>query len=191
MGPFRVLEFFSTTRNDRIFLFARALKNTYIGMILCILVDYPRIQPNIAVSKSSKKVFWVRFGFSNFCRLLETAEFFFFLGPLKTLISAWSHVFWLITQEITRKLQYQFLKKSFLGPFLVLEFFSTTRNDRIFLFARAVKNTYIGMILCILVDYPRNHPKTAVSKSLKKFFWSVSGSRIFFDYSKGPNFSFS
>ena len=135
MGPFRVLEFFSTTRNDRIFLFARALKNTYIGMILCILVDYSRIHPNIAVSKSSKKVFWVRFGFSNFFRLLETTEFFFFLGLLKSLISAWSYVFWLITQEITRKLQYQCPQK--------------------------------------------------------KFFGSVSGSRIFFDYSKWPNFSFS
>ena len=133
--PFRVLEFFSTTRNDKIFLFPRAPKNTYIGMISCILVNYPRNHPNIAVPKSSKKVFLVRFGFSNFFRLLETTEFFFFLGLLKTLISAWSYLFCLITQEITRKLQYQ--------------------------------------------------------SSQKKFFGSVSGSRIFFDYSNRPNFSFS
>ena len=135
LGPFRALEFFLTTRNDQIFLFARALKMTYIGKFLCILVDFPSKNPKTAVSKSSKKIFWVRFGFSNFFRLLEPAEFFFFLGLLKTLISAWSYVFWLICQEITRKLQYQSPQKKFFGP--------------------------------------------------------LSGSRIFFDYSKRSNFSFS
>ena len=134
-GTFRVLEYFSTTRNDRIFLFPRALKKTYIGMDLCILIDYTKKLTKIEVSKSSKKVFWVRLGFSNIFRLLETTEFFFSLGLLKRLISAWTHVFWLITRENTRKLQYKI---------------------------------------------PR-----------KKLFGSVSGSRIFFDYSKRPNFSFS
>ena len=134
LGPFRVHEFFSTTRNHRIFLFSRALPNTYIGINLCILVNYTRKHPKVAVSMSSKKVFWVRFGFSNFFRLLETTKFFFFPWLFQTLISALTYVFWLITQENPRKLQYQCPQK--------------------------------------------------------KFFGSVSGSRIFFDYSKPPNFSF-
>ena len=134
MGSFWVLEFFSTTRNRRIFLFFRALPDTYIGLNLCILVNYTRKHPKVAVSMSSKKVFWVRFGFSNFFRLLETTKFFFFPGLFQTLISALTYVFSLVTQENTWKMQYQCPQK--------------------------------------------------------KFFGSVSGSRIFFDYSKPPNFSF-
>ena len=80
LGPFRVLEYFSTTLNDRIFLFSRTLLETHIRMNLCILIDYTRKDPKIAVSKSSKKVFWLGFGFSNIFRLLETTEFLFFLG---------------------------------------------------------------------------------------------------------------
>ena len=79
-GRFRALEFFSTTRNDRIFLFPRALPETYIGMNSCIIVDYTRNLLKIGVSVSSKKVFWIGFGFLNWFRLLETTEYFFFLG---------------------------------------------------------------------------------------------------------------
>ena len=132
--PFRVLEFFSTVRNDQIFLFSKTLPETCFGINLCILVNYTRNHSRTSVSMSSKQDFWDRFGFSNFLRLFVTTEFFFFLGLFQRLISAWTHVFWLITQEITRKLQY---------------------------------------------ECPQ-----------KKIFWSVSGSRFFFDCSKRPNFSF-
>ena len=87
-GPFRVLDFFSTVRNDRIFLFSRTLPETYVVIRLCILFHYTRKHPKIAVSMSSKKDFWVRFGFSNFLRLFETTEFFFFLGLFQRLLSA-------------------------------------------------------------------------------------------------------
>ena len=134
LARFWVLEYFSITRNDQIFLFSRTLLETYIRMNLCILFDYTRKHPKDAVTNSSKKVFMVGFGFSNIFRLLETTKIFFFLGHFQRLISAWTYVFWLITRENTRKLQYQ-------------------------------------------------NPQ-------KKFLWSVSGSRIFFEYSKRPNFSF-
>ena len=133
MGPFRVLEFFSTTQNHRIFLFSKALPDTYIGLNSCILVNYTRKPPKVAVSMSSKKVFWVCFGFSNFFRLLETTEFFFVLKLFQTIISVRTYLFLIITQENPRKMQYQCPQK--------------------------------------------------------KLFGSVSGSRIFFDYSKRPNFS--
>ena len=135
LGRFRVLEFLSTTRNDRVFLFPRAFLEIYIGINSCILVDHVRKNPDIAISMTLRKVFWFGFEFSNFFRLLETTEFFFFLGLLKRLISAWTYVFWFITQENTQKLQYESPQKKFIG--------------------------------------------------------SVSNSRIFFDYSKRPNFSFS
>ena len=70
LGRFRVLEFFSTIRNDRIFLSSNALKKYYISMNLCILVVYTRKHPKIEVPLSSKKVIWVGFGFSNFFRRL-------------------------------------------------------------------------------------------------------------------------
>ena len=133
-GRSQVLEFFSTTGNDRIFLFSRVLEKTYISMNLCILVDYTRKTPKIWVWMSSKKVFSVGLRFSNFFRLLETTEFCFSLEFLKRLISALTCVFWLITQENTRKFKY---------------------------------------------EWPQ-----------KKFFGSVSCSRIFFDYLKRPNFFF-
>ena len=88
LGRFRVLELLSTTRNDRFFLFPKVLQVAYISINLFILDNYPRKHPNIAVSMSSKKVFWVGFGFSNFFRLLGTIEFFFFLRIFKRLISA-------------------------------------------------------------------------------------------------------
>ena len=191
MGRIRDLEFFSTTRNDRIFLFPSALQETYIGINSCIIVDYIRKQSNIALWLSSKKIF--------------------------------------------------------LGRFRVLEYFSTTRNDRIFLFHQALQETYISLKPSILVDYTRKHPKVCFPISSKKIFWvgfgfsnfyrllettdffflvflkrlmsvssyvfqlitqenpqkfvyqypqkklfgSVSGFRIIFDYSKRPNFSFS
>ena len=106
LGRFRVLEFFSTTGNDRIFLFLTVLQETYISINLCILVDYTRKHPINALSMSSKKNFCVRFGFSNFFRLFETTVFFFFVGLFQRLVSAYTHVFWLITQESTRELQY-------------------------------------------------------------------------------------
>ena len=53
------------------FSFFRAFPDTYIGLNLCILVNYTRKHPEIAISMSSKKVFWVRFGFLNFFRLLD------------------------------------------------------------------------------------------------------------------------
>ena len=106
LGRFRVLDFFSTTRNVQIFFSSRALKKYYISMNLCILISYKRKHPSIGVSKSSKKFIWVGFGFSNFFRLLETTEFFFLPGLLKSIISALTHVFWLVSQENTRKLAY-------------------------------------------------------------------------------------
>ena len=75
---FRVLKFFLTTWNDRIFLSSKVHKKYFISKKLCILSNYTRKQPKIRVSMSSKKVCCVRFGFSNFFRLLETIEFFFF-----------------------------------------------------------------------------------------------------------------
>ena len=131
---FRVLEFFSSTRNDRIFFSSRALKKYHVSMNLCISVGYTRKYPKIGLPMSLKKVIWVGFGFSNFFRLLETTEFFFLLELLKSIISAWTHVFELRTRENTRKLEYQ----------------------------------------C----------------SQKNLFGSVSGSRIFFDFSKRPYFYF-
>ena len=135
LGPLRVLGDVAITRNHLIYLFPRALEKDYISMNLCILTDCTRKHTKIAVSMSTKKVFCVRFWFSNIFWLLETTEFFFFLGLFKRLISASTYVFWLITQENTRKLQYQ--------------------------------------------------------SPQKKFFRSVSGSRICCDYSKRRNFSFS
>ena len=126
--------FFSTTRNDRIFFISRALKKYYVSINLCLLVGYTSKQPKIGVSMFSKKIILVGFGFSNFFRLLESTEFFFLLGLLKSYISAWTHVFWLVIQENTRKFGYQCPQKNLFG--------------------------------------------------------SVSGSRIFFDYSNQPNFSF-
>ena len=82
------------------------------------------------------------------------------------------------------------LKKSFMGPFRVLELLSTTPNHRIFLFSRALPETYIGLNLCILVNYTRKHPKVAVSMFSKKVFWARFGFSNLFDYSKRPNFSF-
>ena len=85
---FKDLEFFLTTRNDRIFLFSRALRETHFGINLCILVHYTRNHPKIAVWKSSKQVFFVGFWTSNFFWLLETNKFFFFPGLSERLISA-------------------------------------------------------------------------------------------------------
>ena len=133
LGRSQVLEFFSTTRNDRIYLFPRALENSFIGLNLCILVDYTKKYSKNAVPMTSNKIFWVYLRFSNFFRLLETTEFIFFLGLLKIPSSAWTYVFWLITREKDRKLLYQCRQK--------------------------------------------------------KFFVSVSDSRIFFDYLKRPKFS--
>ena len=87
---FGFLNIFQTTRNGRIFLFPRALKKTHISMNSCIMVDYTWKHPKVEVSKSSKKVFLVRFEFWKYFRLLETTEFFFSLGLLKRLISAWT-----------------------------------------------------------------------------------------------------
>ena len=59
------------------------------------------------------------------------------------------------------------LKKIYFGRFRVLDFFSTTRNDRIFLSSRALKKYYISLNLCILVSYIRKHPKIGVPMSSK------------------------
>ena len=133
LGRFRVLEFFSTTWNDRNFLSSRALKKYYISINSCILVAYTRKHPKIGVWMPSKKNFWVGSGLSIF--------------------------------------------------------FSSTRNDRIYLSSRVLKKYYISIILCILVGYARKHPKIGISMPSKKNFCSVSGSRIFFDYTKWPNLS--
>ena len=61
-------------------------------------------------------------------------------------------------------------KKKFLGRFRVFEFFSTTRNDRIYLSSWVLKKYYISINLCILVGYTRKHPKNGVSMPLKKKF---------------------
>ena len=105
LGRSQVLKYFSTTRNDRIFVFPRALSDTYIDKNLCNLVDYTRKHSKITVSMSLKKVFFYRsqrpkmaismyskkdflvgFRFSNLFRLLETPEFIFTLGFFQTYI---------------------------------------------------------------------------------------------------------
>ena len=139
---------------------------------------------------SSKKVFWVRFGFSNFFRLLETSEFFFFLVPLQRLISALTYVFWFITQELNGNCSNNVLKKSFLGPIRVLKFFWTTRNDRILLSSRALLETYIGSISCILVNYTRKWLEIAVSMSSKKVFLVRFGFSNFFRLLETTEFLF-
>ena len=116
-GRFRVLEYFSNTRNDQNFLFSRALPETYIRMNLCILV--------------------------------------------------WTH------EKTTKNCSIKILKKSFYGRFRVLEYFSTTRNDQIFLFSRTLPETYIRMNLCILVDYTKKYSKNAVPMTSNKIFWVV------------------
>ena len=123
LDRFRLLDFFPTTRNDRIFLSCRVLKKDHMSMNSCILVGYTRKHPKIRVSMSSKKVFWIGFGFSNFFRLLETAEIFFLLGLLKSIPSAWTYVFWLVTHESTRKLQYQYPQKKFFKSVSASRFF--------------------------------------------------------------------
>ena len=133
LGRIRVLEFFSTTLNDHIFISSRVLKKYHISIKLCILVRYTRKHPKIGVLISSKKVIWVGFEFSNFSTTLND-QFFFRLGLLKSIISAQTYVLWLVTLENTQKLAYQCPQK--------------------------------------------------------KLFGSVSGSRIFFDFSKRPNFFF-
>ena len=74
--------------------------------------------------------------------------------------------------------------------FQVLEFFSTTRNDRIFLFPRAF---FWDLYHHKLMFFGWLHKNTPIQYQCpqKKNFPSNSGSRIFFDYSKRPNFSFS
>ena len=54
------------------------------------------------------------------------------------------------------------LEKKFFRRFQVLEFLSTTRNDRTFLFPRALPETCISMNACILVYYRRKHRKIPV-----------------------------
>ena len=109
LGRFRVLEFFSTTRNDRILFSSRALKKYHISINLCILVGYTKKYPKIGGSMS--------------------------------------------------------IKKSYLGRFRVLDFFSTTRNYRIFFSSRALKKYYISMNSYFLVGYTRKHPKISGSMS--------------------------
>ena len=123
LGLSQVLEFFSTTWNDQNFLLPRALRKSFIGMNSCVLVDYTRKQPKIAVSMSSKKVFWVCQWFSSFFRLLETTENFFYLGLSESSPSWWIYVFRLITQENNRKLLYQCRQKKFFGSISGSRFF--------------------------------------------------------------------
>ena len=135
LGRFRVLEIFSTTRIDRTFFSSRALKKYYMSMNLCILVGYTRKHPKIGVSMSSKKVIWVGFGFSNFFRLLETTEFFFLLGLLKSIISALTYVFWLITRENTQKLAYPCPQKNlFRSVSGSRNFFNYSNRPKLFFF---------------------------------------------------------
>ena len=47
------------------------------------------------------------------------------------------------------------LKKKFLGRFRVLEIFSTTLNDRIYLSFSVLKKYYIIINSCFSVDYTR------------------------------------
>ena len=96
----------------------------------------------------------------------------------------------MVTQKNYRELRFNVLKKNYLGRFRVLEFFSTTRNDPIFLSSRALKKYYISINLCILIGYTRMHPEIAVSMSSKKVFWVGFGFSIFFDYSKRKKFNF-
>ena len=96
---YQVIEFFSTTRNDWIFIFPRALPDTCISVNLCIFVYYSKKHQKIAVPTSSKKFIFVGIRFSNFFRLLETTEYLFFLGLFQILVSEWTYVFWFIAQE--------------------------------------------------------------------------------------------
>ena len=153
LGRFQVLEFFSSIRNDRIFLSSRNFKKTFIGMTLCILVDYTKKHPKIEVSMSSTETFFYGYGFSNFFRLLETTEIFFFLVLFERLDRhELMYLVWLHHRS-PENCSIDALKKSFFGRIRVLEFFSTTRDDRILLSSRTFKKTYIGMSLCILVNY--------------------------------------
>ena len=138
----------------------------------------------------SKKVFWVRFGFSNFFRLLETTEFFFFLKLFQTRISAWTYVFWLITQENCQKLQYQCPHKKFFGSVSGSRIFIDYSKPPNFSFFRAFPDTYIGLNLCSLVNYTRKPPKVAVSMSSKKVFWVRFGFANFFRLLKTTEFFF-
>ena len=132
----------------------------------------------------------VGFGFSNNFRLLETTKFFFFLGHFHRLISAWTYVFWLITQENTRKLQYQSPQKKLLLSDSGSRIFVDYLKRPNFSFTLGSLKEFRHMNLCILVDTQENTRKLQYQSPQKKFLRSVSGSRIFFDYSKRPNFSF-
>ena len=139
-------------------------------MNLCILVGYTKKHPKYGVSMSSKKVIWVGFGFSIFFRLLEMTEFIFLQGLLKSIISAWTYVFWLVTQQNAWKLEYQCPQKNLFVSVSGSRIFSTVRNDRIFLFSRALKKYYISLNLCILVSYMKKLLKSGVSMSSRKVF---------------------
>ena len=120
---FQDLEFFSTTRNDQIFLFSRAPRVTHFGINLCIQVYYTRNHPTIAVWKSSKKVFYVGFRTSNFLRLLETTKFFFFQGSSRDSFRHKLMYFGLLHKKSPENCSMKVLKKSFLCRFQDLKFF--------------------------------------------------------------------
>ena len=135
---------------------------------------FDQLHKEIPINSSTnvfEKFFWVGFGFSNFFRVLETTKFFFFLGLFERLLYAWTYVFCSITQGNIQKFQYQCPRKKFLCRFQVLEFFSSTRNDQIFLISRALRETFICINLCILIKYTRIYPKIPVLMSSKKVFW--------------------
>ena len=117
-------------------------------------------------------------------------NFFFFQGSSKVSFRHKLRYFGLLHKKSPVNCIIKVLKKNFSCRFQDLEFFSTTRNDQIFLFSRALRETHFGINSCILVYYTSNHPKIAVWKSSKKdFLYSIlkmtTSSRFFrFSYRK-------
>ena len=118
-----------------------------------------------------KKSFLGRFMVLEYFSTTQTTEFFFFLGLFKRLISAPTYVFWLNTQENTRKLQWQCPQKKFFGSVSGSRICCDYSKRPYLSFSRALEKNYISINLCILIDYTRKHPKIAVSMSSKKVFW--------------------
>ena len=146
----------------------RPLKSIISAFTHVFWLVTPENTRKLAYRCPQKKNFWVGFGFSKFFRLPKTTEFIFLLGSLKSIISAWTYVFWLITQENTRKLAYRCPQKKNFGLVSGSRIFTTTWNDRIYLSSMVLKKYFISMKLCISVNYTRKQLKIRVSMSSKK-----------------------
>ena len=108
-----------------------------------------------------KKSYLGRFRVLEFFSTTRNNRIFFRLGLWKSIISAWTYVFWLVTQENTRKLANQCPQIKLFGSVLGSRIFSTSLNDHIFISFRVLKKYHISINLCILVRYTRKHRKLA------------------------------